>query len=212
MGNTVPSSLNNTESIGSRLKFNNVEFRPYDDMYYVSQDGDIYSTYKRGLLKHNIDHDGYHRVDIHGKHIKVHRLVYLVWRGEIPSNKQVNHHDDNKDNNNYLNLYLGNQEENIGDCIKNGHRLGHVYSITVFDKRIGKEITFTSIKDFIDYTGHHVQNSSLSHIKNKKWFKERFSVVKREGVTTIESYKSIRAKFNSGVKNKVILHEASRVV
>lgn len=95
---------------------------------------------------------------------------------------------------------------------KNGHRLGHVYSITVFDKRIGKEITFPSIKDFIDYTGHHVQNGSLSHIKNKKWFKERFSVVKREGVTTIESYKSIRAKFNSGVKNKVILHEASRVV
>lgn len=212
LGNTVPSSFNSVESVGNRLKFNNIEFRPYDNMYYVSQDGDIYSTYKKGLLKHYIDCDGYHRVDIHGKHIKVHKLVYLVWNGEIPSNKQVNHYDDNKNNNNYLNLYLGNQEENMMDCIKNNHRVGHIYSVVVFDKKIGKEITFPSIKDFINYTGHPVQNGSLSHIKDKKWFKERFNIVKREGVTTIESYKSIRANYNSGVENKVILHEASRVV
>ena len=82
----------------------------------------------------------------------------------------------------------------------------------IFDKMIGKEITFPSIKDFINYTGHHIQNGSLSHVKDKRWFKERFDIIERKGVTTIESYKSIRANYNSGVENKVILHEASRVV
>ena len=204
--------FNSIEYVGEIMKINNIEFKPYDDMYYVSQNGDIYSKYKKGFLKHSIDHDGYHRVDIHGKHIKVHKLVYLVWNGDIPINMQINHYDDNKDNNNYLNLYLGNQEENIRDCIRNDHRVGHICSLSVFDKKIGKELTFPSIKDFINYTGRHIQNGSLSHIKDKKWFKERFYVIKREGVTTIESYKSIRAICNSGVENKVNLHEASRVV
>lgn len=45
-----------------------------------------------------------------------------------------------------------------------------------------------------------------------KSYKERFDIIKREGVTTIESYKSIRANYNSWVENKVNLHEASRVV
>lgn len=181
-------------------------------MYYVSADGDIYSTYKKGLLKHNIDLNGYHRVDIHGKHMKVHKLVYLVWVGEIPDNKQINHYDDNKDNNNYLNLYLGNQKQNIGDCIRNGTRVGHLCSITVVDKQNNEIIEFPSIRELITYTGHSVQNGSLSNMKEKKWFKERFDIIERKGVTTIESYKSIRADYCSGVKNKAEMHEASRVV
>lgn len=98
------------------------------------------------------------------------------------------------------------------NCMRNNHRVGHIYSIVVLDKKIGKEMAFPSIKDFINYTGHHIQNGSLSHIKDKKWFKERFDIIKREGVTTIESYKSIRANYSSGVENKVIIHEVSRVV
>ena len=53
--------------------------------------------------------------------------------------------------------------------------------------------------------------NSIEYV-GETWFKERFYVIKREGVTTIESYKSIRAICNSGVENKVNLHEASRVV
>lgn len=59
--------------------YNDKEFRSYDDDYYVSEHGDIYSRFKKGCLKHGVDCDGYHRVDIHGKHIKVHKLVYETW-------------------------------------------------------------------------------------------------------------------------------------
>jgi len=150
------------------LNYNGQEFKPYDNIYYVSQYGDIYSTYKKGLLKHYIDLDGYHRVDIHGKHQKVHKLVYLVWNGSVPSNVQVNHIDDDKDNNYYKNLYLGDQKDNISDCINNKHRVGNIQSVVIYGKLYNKIITFPTVKEFIAYTGHKISNGSLAHCKNRK--------------------------------------------
>ena len=178
------------------------EFKPYDRNYYVSSEGDIFSTFSHKLLKQYIDQDGYCRVDIHGKHIKVHKLVYLTWKGQIPDGLQVNHLDDNKRNNSISNLYLGTQKHNIQDCICNGHRVGHIKTITVLDKKENVQLTFPSIKEFLSYTGHSVANGSLSHCIRSKWFEERFEVIEQKSVSTIESYKSIRAVYDSGVENK----------
>lgn len=181
-------------------------------MYFVSADGEVYSSFKRGLLKQSVDVNGYRRVDIHGKHMKVHRLVYITWNGEIPDGKQVNHLDDNKENNHYLNLYSGTQKENICDCTRNDHRVGNVQSILVYDKSERAYLLFPSVKEFLSYTGHSVTNGSIAHCKNKKWFQNRFEIIEQKGVSTIESYKSIRANFESGVENKADFpHEASRV-
>ena len=60
----------------NELILNGIVFKRYDDCYYVSADGEIFSMYSKKIIKHSIDVDGYHRVDIHGKHMKVHRLVY----------------------------------------------------------------------------------------------------------------------------------------
>lgn len=163
------------------------EFRKYDDHYYVSADGDIYSVYKNGLLKHSIDLDGYHRVDIHSKHMKVHKLVFLVWVGPIPEGKQLNHIDDNKDNNHFSNLYLGTQKENIHDCIRNGTRKGNLKPIQIYDKEVDKVLSFSSISAFIEYTGHHVSNGAISKCQSHKWFRMRYEIVSNEGVETIES-------------------------
>ena len=167
--------------------FQGKEYRKYDDFYYVSADGDIYSTYKKGLLKHSIDLDGYHRVDIHSKHMKVHRLVFLVWVGPIPRDKQLNHLDDNKDNNHYKNLYLGSQKENIQDCIRSGTRKGNLKPIRVYDKKVDKVLDFESVSAFIEYTGHRVANGAISKCKSHKWFQIRYKIVNDEGVETIES-------------------------
>lgn len=167
--------------------FQGKEYRKYDDFYYVSVDGDIYSTYKKGLLKHSIDLDGYHRVDIHSKHMKVHRLVFLAWVGPIPRDKQLNHLDDNKDNNHYKNLYLGSQKENIQDCIRNGTRKGNLKPIRVYDKKVDKVLDFESVSAFIEYTGHRVANGAISKCKSHKWFQIRYKIVNDEGVETIES-------------------------
>lgn len=160
-----------------KLIFEGKEYRKYDDFYYVSADGCVYSSYKKGPLKHNVDLDGYHRVDIHGRHMKIHKLVFLVWVGPIPEGKQINHRDDNKDNNHFSNLYLGNQKENIQDCIRNGTRKGHMKPIKIYDKVAEKVIDFATIKDFIEYSGHKVANGTISKCKSHKWFTERYEVV-----------------------------------
>ena len=109
--------------------------------------------------------------------MKIHKLVYLTWIGKIDDDKQINHRDDNKHNNFYMNLYMGTQKDNITDCINNKHRKGNIKSTTVYDKPIDKIITFKRIKDFIKYTNHNCINGSITHIKNKKWFKERYEII-----------------------------------
>lgn len=170
-----------------KLKYNNKIFKPYDDYYFVSNDGDVYSLYKKGLLKHSIDKDGYHRVDIHGKHMKIHKLVYLVWIGDIPIGLQINHIDDNKNNNYYKNLYAGTQQENIADCRYNNHFVGNKKEIIILDKERNKIIYFSSIKDFIEYSGHSIKSGSINKFINRKWFKEKFEIIERKSVETIES-------------------------
>lgn len=157
-------------------------------MYFVSEDGDVYSTFKNGLLKPSIDSDGYKRVDIHRKHMKVHKLVYITWKGNIPSGMQINHIDDNKQNNHFSNLYAGTQKENISDCIRNNHRVGNRQSILIHEKSTGRYLLFPSIKELISYTGHHISSGSVGKIKNKIWFKERYEIIEQKGVSTIESY------------------------
>jgi hypothetical protein len=162
------------------MKINGVEYRKFDARYYVSASGDVYSTYVRKCLKHSIDHDGYHRVDIHRTHMKVHKLVFLTWCGDIPAGKQINHRDDDKENNHYLNLYLGDQAENIADCIENDHRCGNVFSVTVFNRETGQIERYPMIKDFLESTGHSVSNGSLSKVMKRKWFVEKYEILDLE--------------------------------
>lgn len=156
------------------------EFKQYDDFYSVSKDGDVFSTHSGRCLKHYIDHDGYHRVDIHGAHMKVHKIVYMVWGGNIPDGMQINHIDDNKDNNNIQNLYLGTQSENISDCISNNHRCGNVLSITVLNKETGETEWYETVKDFLLTTGHGAQNGSIAKIRKKKWFAKKYDILDME--------------------------------
>ncbi len=162
------------------MVINGIEYKKFDDRYYVSANGDIFSTFIGRCLKHSIDHDGYHRVDIHRAHMKVHKLVYQTWCGAIPEGKQINHVDDNKENNHYLNLYLGDQIENIADCIENEHRCGNVFSITVFNKESGCIENYPMIKDFLESTGHSVSNGSLSKVRKRKWFVEKYEILDLE--------------------------------
>lgn len=170
-----------------KIIINEKVFKSYDKMYYVSEDGDIYSMYSKKILKHNIDLNGYHRVDIHGKHVKIHKLVYSVWVGEIEQGKQVNHKDDNKDNNHYSNLYVGTQKDNIHDCISNGHRQGNIWYLTIYDKKINKLLTFSPASDFISYSGHPCGNGGVKRMFTRNWFKKRYEIIdyKKRSVTTI---------------------------
>lgn len=165
--------------------------RKYDDSYYVGANGEIYSIMSKKYLKWTFDIDGYPRVDIHSKHIKVHQLVYKTWIGELPQGMQINHRDDNKLNPCYLNLYAGTQKENMSDCIKNKTRCGNIFLLKVFDKDAGTTISFCPASNFIEYSGHTNKNRSLQKVFNKKWFIKRYKIVEYRRVNSNFEIKSV---------------------
>lgn len=88
--------------------------------YKVSDDGRVWSAYKKGELKQHVGKkDGYVRVPLckDGKRdaMLVHRLVAIVFLGER-SNKSVNHIDGNKENNHLINLKWVSSSENMTHC------------------------------------------------------------------------------------------------
>lgn len=178
----------------NKIIINNIKLKKYDDMYYVSKSGDIYSTFSKKFLKHYIDKDGYHRVDIHKKHMKIHKLVYLTWLGEIPIGYQINHKDDDKNNNHISNLYLGNQKDNIKDQFKNEHRVGNMFYLLLYDSNVDAVINFCPSQDFIKYSGHPNKNGSLKKMFKKNWFKERYYIIEYKKIKSLKDIERVTTK------------------
>ena len=164
---------------------NNKLFKKYDDSYYVSRDGDVYSVKRSKLMKWDIDKNGYLRLHIHGKPMKIHRLVYLTWVTRDLKNQQINHVDDNKMNPSVSNLYLGNQKQNIQDCIRNGHRIGNMSQIIVYDRVNDKTIICAPAKRLIEYCGKRLPNGSIKALLKRKWFQKQYEILEFKQVESV---------------------------
>lgn len=175
-------------------------FKRISDTYYISLDGKVYSTYSRKIIKtlYRLTSNGtkkYAYVDISfngkQKHMPIHRLVYSAWIGSIPDGMQVNHKDDNSLNNKYTNLYAGSQKSNIEDCISNGHRVGNIFYLTVYDKKANKTVTFCPAGDFISYSGHTNKSGCLNKFFNKNWFKKRYDILEFKRINNLDELKGV---------------------
>lgn len=152
--------------------------------YWISSDGELYSEHANKIIKASINNSLkklYKRVDIRvdGKprHMMIHRLVYDTWVSPITRNDQINHKNDNSLDNRVENLYKGSQKSNITDCVRNGHRVGHIKYLTVFDKKTKQTLTFCPSSDFIEYSKHSSKNGSIKRMFRKNWFKKRYVVI-----------------------------------
>jgi len=104
--------------------------------YRVCEDGEIYGT---KTIKPYSDKDGYLKVSLRigftGKqtNFAIHRLVYMLWNGEIPKNMVCCHIDSNVLNNHYSNLRVDTQKNNIRDKLKNGTwQAGNTHPNTIY--------------------------------------------------------------------------------
>ncbi len=152
--------------------------------YWISSDGELYSGHANKIIKASINNSLkklYKRVDIRvdGKprHMMIHRLVYDTWVSPITRNDQINHKNDDSLDNRVENLYKGSQKSNIADCVRNGHRVGHIKYLTVFDKKTKQTLTFCPSSDFIEYSKHSSKNGSIKRMFRKNWFKKRYVVI-----------------------------------
>ena len=173
----------------------------FNENYYISIDGKVYSKHSLSIRKPsmtNIGAKSYKRVDIYlnGKqrHFVVHRLVYDTWVEPIDKTCQINHKDDNSLNNHFSNLYKGTQKENIRDCIQNGHRVGSMFYVTLFDKKVNKIITFAPASDFIKYSGHPAKNKGISRMFTRNWFKKRYKILDKGRIRNRFHLKSVTTK------------------
>lgn len=72
--------------------------------YTVSEDGTIFSAKVNRTLTPSDNGAGYLRVNLDGKYYYVHRLVAEAFVDNPNNYSEVNHKDENKKNNHYLNL------------------------------------------------------------------------------------------------------------
>lgn len=77
--------------------------------YLVSTDGQVYSIERDKILSQYDNGCGYKQIVLRNdegvvKSMRVHRLVYMAHKGEIPKGLEINHKDEDKTNNHIENL------------------------------------------------------------------------------------------------------------
>lgn len=171
-----------------------------DTKYFCDKNGNIYSDFSQKILNPMLrgpKNKQYYYIDINfgegQKHYPIHKIVYETWIGELKKGEIVCHKNDNQLDNNIDNLYIGTQKDNISDCIKNGHRVGNTWILTLYDKTIKKTITFCPASKFIEYSGHPCKNGNIKRMFSRNWFKQRYEIIdyylcknlnEKKGVTT----------------------------
>lgn len=169
-----------------------------DTKYYCDQYGEIYSAFSKRILKpmtRTMGNKTYQYIDVNFgsgmRHTSIHRIVYETWIGKIPEGQQVNHLDDNSLNNHYKNLYAGTQKQNIQDCLSNGHRVGNMWILTIYDKEVEDVLTFCPASDFIQYSGHSCKNGGVKRMFPRMWFQKRYEIIEYKLCKNLEEKNSV---------------------
>lgn len=89
-------------------------------------DGELYwktvfsNRLKVGQLAGDKDGKGYRRIMMGKKHYKMHRLIWIMFYGDIPDNIIIDHIDRDIQNNKIQNLRLATKSENNRNRVANG--------------------------------------------------------------------------------------------
>ena len=157
------------------IQYKNVK----EGLYFLTEEGKIYSNYLNNFLSTSRDKDGYLRVRLMSNEknkkvdVRVATLVALHFLG-IPDNNMkdptVNHIDGNKINNHYSNLEWIERSQNSsirlnkGECEKNSQaKLSVAQVIEICELLVNTEKYYQEIADLFGVT-----KTTISNIYNKK--------------------------------------------
>lgn len=91
-----------------------VSVKESGDTLFVSRDGLLTSASRKWrTTKGNLERDGYRRINVDGRHAVVARIVYEVFVGQIPDDKEIDHINTVRDDNRVENLHVVTHRDNL---------------------------------------------------------------------------------------------------
>lgn len=110
-------------SISYKEVLNSDNWRPleFDDFYYVSKTGLVFSMKTRKLLSLR-EREGYKRVRLGNKYYTVHRLVYQTFVEPLGDRDEIDHINNDRGDNRLENLRKVSRGENMTHAQQSGHK------------------------------------------------------------------------------------------
>jgi len=151
----------------------------YENIYEISNLGNLKSVRRGILMSKSIDVNGYYKADLRfnkkRKSYKIHQLVAMSFLGHTPNGNKVvvDHIDGNKLNNNLTNLRLISQRENIyGVGVSKKKQCLNKFLGVHFYKKTGKwqaQLTINGKKKHLGYYSdeNDARDIILSYIKTE---------------------------------------------
>ena len=137
------------------MKWKNVTIKGYENLYKISDSGDVLSVRSGRLLSPKIEKTGYVRVTLSkngvAKRCAIHRLVALAFIDNPDGKPTVNHKNENKKDNRVENLeWATNAEQNVY-----GTRIKRAVSHTDYK---GRKIDYKAVAE-----KHNYNNENMCH-------------------------------------------------
>ena len=165
------------------------QWKKYDEQYWVSDQGRVKREYKNGRVNYltpvkRDSKDTQLRVKMHNKYIPLRRLIWTVFRGEIPEGYGVVNKNGCRSMNDLYNLQLLPMRQ----CVAT-NRYSHMKKIVDLDTGIVYPSTRIAEK-YLSVTHCTISNYCMGKVKNPKHNLEYFDENKRYK----KSLRFIRAK------------------
>ncbi|EMF5533998.1 HNH endonuclease [Salmonella enterica] len=103
-------------------KYKEIDYNEMNDNVYYDETSPSFLRWKvtrdniqAGTIAGSINSSGYYRITINNVSYRVHRIIWVLFHGEIDSNLTVDHLDRNRANNNIRNLRLVTHSQNCSN-------------------------------------------------------------------------------------------------
>lgn len=156
--------------------------------YFITQEGNVYSSKTKKFLKLSVNRTGYVvvRVSLSKKEkisIRIHREVAIAFIPNPKNKKEVNHKDGNKQNNCVSNLEWVTRKENMAHAFESGcfkERTDNQRKATLEQQQMAVDLYLsgTSVKNIS-------QQLEVSPITVYVWFNRLIPIEKRKQQTSL---------------------------